>query len=60
MLDIFRYLWYLSIRKNKEVAKMKRYWDDKMGWGDVLNETEHFMIVRFDADPWYLVQVPKS
>lgn len=31
-----------------------------MGWGDVLDETEHFLIVRFDADPWCLQQVPKG
>lgn len=39
---------------------MERYWDETWGWGDVVEETAHFMIVRYDADPWCLVQVPKA
>ena len=38
----------------------ERYWDDTMGWGDVLQVTEHYLIVRYDADPWCLVQVPRG
>lgn len=39
---------------------MERYYDEQMGWGKVEMETEHYLIVRYDADPWCLVQVPKA
>lgn len=38
---------------------MNRYYDDEMGWGDIVKETKDFLIVRFDADPWSLVRILK-
>lgn len=38
---------------------MKKYFDINMGWGEIVTETEHYIVVRFDADPWCLVQIPK-
>ena len=31
---------------------MKRYFDEVMGWGEIIAETETHIMVRFDADPW--------
>lgn len=38
---------------------MKKYFDMTIGWGEIVIETEHYIVVRFDADPWCLVQIPK-
>lgn len=38
---------------------MKRYWDDTFGYGDVVAESDNYIIVRFDSDPWVLHQIPK-
>ena len=37
-----------------------KYWDDEFGWGDITFETEHFIIVRFDSDPWCFHQIAKK
>jgi hypothetical protein len=39
---------------------MKRYWDNENGWGDVVLETEHYIVVRWDRDPWCYDQIPKE
>ena len=38
---------------------MKRYWDDNFGWGEIVMESDNYIIVRFDSDPWELHQIPK-
>lgn len=38
---------------------MKKYFDEELGWGDVTLETEHYLVIRLDADPWSYVQIPK-
>ena len=30
-----------------------KVWDQIKGWGEIIDETEKFFIVRWDADPWY-------
>ena len=37
---------------------MERYFDIEWGWGDVLTRSDNFIVVRFDADPWCLRQIP--
>ena len=37
----------------------KKYFDIEWGWGEILLETEDYIIVRWDADPWVLTQIPK-
>ncbi len=39
---------------------IRRWWDEVKGWGDVVVETEHFVVVRFDADPWVYEQIAKE
>lgn len=39
---------------------MKKIWNEFWGWGEVLEETDNFYIVRWDANPWTLEQVPKE
>lgn len=39
---------------------IRRYWDNMFGWGDVISENDNFIIVRFDADPWVLRELPKE
>lgn len=36
-----------------------KYFNEKRGWGEIVMETEHYIIVRWDADPWFLEQIPK-
>lgn len=38
---------------------MKKYFDENMGWGEIIAETENYIVVRFDADPWFPVQIRK-
>lgn len=37
----------------------KKYWDIEKGWGEIVLETEHYFVVRWDANPWCLEQIPK-
>ena len=37
-----------------------KVWDNEKGWGEIVAETETYFVVRFDADPWCLVQFPKG
>ena len=37
----------------------KKYFRDDMGWGKIVLETEHYIVVRWDADPLCLEQIPK-
>ncbi len=37
---------------------MKRYYSDFWGWGDIVLESAHYIVVRFDADPWTYKQIP--
>ena len=30
-----------------------RVYDRIKGWGNIIDETEHFYIIRWDSDPWY-------
>lgn len=39
---------------------MKRWYDAEWGWGTVKIETEHFVVVIFDADPWTYRQIAKE
>ena len=39
---------------------IRRFWDDTLGWGDVLVETEHYIMVRFDSDPSTYYQIVKK
>lgn len=39
---------------------MKKYYDEEMGWGEIVFESEHYLIVRFDADPWCLQEILKD
>ncbi len=53
----------MKVRK----AKTKKYWNETMGFGEVIafdeeyhedtQETVTYLLVRFDADPWYPVWV---
>lgn len=37
----------------------EKYYREDMGWGEIVLETEHYIVVRWDADPWCLEQIPK-
>lgn len=37
----------------------KKYWNNEKGWGEIVLETEHYYVVRWDANPWCLEQIPK-
>lgn len=39
---------------------MKKYWDEERGFGEIVLETENYIVVRFDADPWFLCQIAKE
>ena len=38
----------------------KRYWDETYGWGDIVMETESYIVVKFDSDPWLYMQLPQN
>lgn len=38
----------------------RRWYDEEMGWGDVIAETEQYVIVHFDIDPWGYYQIMKE
>ena len=52
------------------MMESKRYWNETMGFGDVIafdeqyhedtQETVTYLLVRFDADPWYPVWVQEE
>lgn len=37
-----------------------RVWDEEKGWGEIVAETESYFVVRYDADPWVLIQCSKG
>lgn len=39
---------------------IRKYWDKDLGYGDVVVETKHFIVVRFDADPSTYYQIAKE
>lgn len=39
---------------------IRRYWDKDLGHGDVVVETKHFIVVRFDTDPSTYYQIAKE
>lgn len=39
---------------------VRRWYDESFGWGDVVLETEDFVVVRFDSDPWFYHQIFKE
>lgn len=39
---------------------IRTYWDKDFGFGDVVVETEHFIVVNFYSDPWTYHQIPKE
>ena len=36
-----------------------KVWDNEMGWGEIVFETENYLIARWDADPHSVTQYPR-
>ena len=37
-----------------------KVYDNTLGWGEIIAESESYFVVRYDADPWVLRQYPKG
>lgn len=37
---------------------MGRFFDKEMGWGDIVMESDSYIIVRWDSDPSCYEQIP--
>lgn len=37
-----------------------KVYDNALGWGKIIAESESYFVVRYDADPWSLIQYPKG
>ena len=38
----------------------KKIYNAVRGWGEIVLETDNYIVVRWDADPWILEQIPKE
>ena len=37
-----------------------KIFDIERGWGEVVFESDNYVVVRWDADPWVLEQIAKE
>ena len=37
-----------------------KVYDNTLGWGEIIAESESYFVVRYDADSWSLIQYPKG
>lgn len=39
---------------------MKKVYDENRGWGEIIAEEGDYIVVRWDADPWYPTKILKK
>jgi hypothetical protein len=48
------------MKEREEVVSMKKFYNEMLGFGEVVRETETHFYVRFNADPWVVYTFSKD